>query len=179
MLTSLIHPEADIVGNLPSKKFSSVATASTSEELVNAEEPAKDAILKPYEREPDFLVPSNVGSEILAKSQKDVDKTPEIVQNGYPSLIMQAQVPAQSHSSAVLANDATINTQSPGVDAKISSGKDLKLINKGEKEIEEEIKPAVASQNKGLSKKKFIMSWLPIISCSLCSHKNFTGLFIV
>ncbi|KAF7816586.1 membrane protein of ER body-like protein isoform X2 [Senna tora] len=113
-----------IVANLPSKNFSGVATAITSEEPVNAGKLAKDGILKPYEGDLDFPVASNVGSEIFQKPQ-NIDKTPEIDQNGYSSLIMQAEVPAQSSSSVVLVT-AMINTAKFGVDAKPAVGSDTK-----------------------------------------------------
>ncbi|KAI9102172.1 hypothetical protein K1719_023682 [Acacia pycnantha] len=143
------HSEANTVANLPSKDFSSTlvpnqerdlsATAITSKGLTSPGEPAKDATLKPGEGEPDFLVPSDVGSRMPEKSQKDINKTPEIFQNGYSSLIMQAQVE----------NDAATGMQSSGVNAKISSGEDFRLTKTVEKNTEGETKPAVSGGNTG------------------------------
>ncbi|KAK4273799.1 hypothetical protein QN277_017125 [Acacia crassicarpa] len=143
------HSEANTVANLPSKELSSTlvpnqegdlsATAITSKGLTSPGEPAKDATLKPGEGKPDFLVPSDVGSRMPEKSQKDINKTPETFQNGYSSLIMQAQVE----------NDAATGTQSSGVNAKISSGEDFRLPKTVEKNTEGETKPAVTGGNTG------------------------------
>ncbi|XP_019417205.1 PREDICTED: membrane protein of ER body-like protein isoform X2 [Lupinus angustifolius] len=45
------------------------------------------------------------GSLIHRKSLKGVDKSPEISQNGYSSLVQEAQSPAQAYGSAVVASD--------------------------------------------------------------------------
>lgn len=85
-------------------------------------------ILKPHEGERDFPVASNEGSKVPQTSQ-DIDKTPKIDQNGYPSFIVQPRVPT-----------------------KISSDNDLKLKEK------EEITPPVVIDNKGMRKKESSMS---------------------
>ncbi|XP_054788927.1 membrane protein of ER body-like protein [Prosopis cineraria] len=149
LLTSADRSEVNTVINLPSKNYSSnlvpnqerdlLATAITSEALLNPAEPAKDATLKPGEGEPDFLVLSNVGSRMPEKSLTDINKTAEIFQNGYSSLIIQAQV----------ANDAATGMQSSGVNTKISSGEDFRLKKKVEENTEGETKPAVSGMTGG------------------------------
>ncbi|XP_028782319.1 membrane protein of ER body-like protein [Neltuma alba] len=143
------HSEANIVPNLPSENFSGdikpnqerglSAIATTSEALANSGEPAEDATLKPGEEAPDFLVQSNVGSRVPEKLLKDINKTPENFQNGYSSLIMQAQV----------ADDAATGMLSSGVNAKISSGEDFILKKEVAKNTEGETKAAVSGDNTG------------------------------
>lgn len=113
-----------------------VATVATTEILFNAGKPAKDVILKVYEGYP---------TPIFEKSQKDVDKTPEITQDSSCSLMEEAQSPDQSFGSAVVANDVASDKQSSSVDATILSFQDFKKV---QKDVEEEINPSVAKEKK-------------------------------
>lgn len=146
-------------------KYESVqsVTAATNETLVDSGETAKDAILGPCKVEPVFPVPTTVGSPILEneKSQKDAEKTPEIVNNSDSSLSQGAQSPVQSFDSTILAIDVASNEQSSGIDAIFPSKPDLTLIEKARQDIIEEINPSARKENKGLC---ISMKWLSSVS---------------
>ncbi|XP_061339155.1 membrane protein of ER body-like protein [Gastrolobium bilobum] len=149
------HITSDNVEDMTSKSFSDemvskhervqLATAAITETLVNAGETSKDAILNP----PEFLVPTTLGSPILEKSQKDVDKTPEIIENGYSSLRQGAQSAVQSFGSAILASGVASNKQSSEIDVTFPSKLDFPLSEKVKRDIDEEINPSVIKKNKG------------------------------
>ncbi|KAK7321313.1 hypothetical protein VNO77_31826 [Canavalia gladiata] len=123
--------------------------AATTETLVSAGETAKDAILNPYEGEPEFLVSSTVGSPVFEVSLKDVDKTPEIVKNSFSSLGQGEQSPIQSFASAILPNDVTNNKQNSGLDAIFPTKLDVTLIDKVQKDIDKKIYPSTRKENEG------------------------------
>ncbi|KAL2339513.1 hypothetical protein Fmac_007453 [Flemingia macrophylla] len=122
----------DIVADVSKRESVLVATVATTEILLNAGKPAKDAILKSYE-----------GSPIFDKSQKDADKSLEIAQDSYSSVLEEAQSPAQSFGNSLAANDVAHEKQSSRVDSTIPSNQDFKDVSR---DIEEEIKPSVAKE---------------------------------
>ncbi|KAK7410796.1 hypothetical protein VNO78_01893 [Psophocarpus tetragonolobus] len=125
--------KTDIVGDTSKPESVLVATVATTEILFNAGKPAKDAILKQYE-----------GSPIFEKSQKDVNnKTLEIAQGSYSSLMKEAQAPDQSFGSEVVANEVACDKQSFRVDVTSPSILDFKEV---QKDIGDKIKPSVAKE---------------------------------
>ncbi|KAK7385462.1 hypothetical protein VNO78_31183 [Psophocarpus tetragonolobus] len=137
------------ISNDKAPKYESVPlAAATTETIVNSGETAKDDILKPYEGKPEFLVSATVGSQVLKESVKDVDKTREIVQNGYSSLGQGAQSPIQSSGSPIFANDVTSNKLNV-IDAIFPSKPDFTLIDNVQKEIDKEINCPTGKENQG------------------------------
>ncbi|KAK7353485.1 hypothetical protein VNO80_18933 [Phaseolus coccineus] len=125
--------KTDVIADISKPDSVLVATVATTEELFNAEKPAKDAILKPYE-----------GSPIFDKTRKDVENPQEIAQDSYSSLMKEAQSPDQSFRSEVVANDVARDKQNFRVNGSIPSIQDFKEVHTG---IEEEIKSYVAKEN--------------------------------
>ncbi|KAK7317050.1 hypothetical protein RJT34_00962 [Clitoria ternatea] len=119
--------KTDTLADMPKRESVPLAIVAKTEIHFNAGKPAKDAILKSHEGSPNF--------------QKDVDKTPEIALDSFPSLKKeaQAQAPAQSFDSAVVANGVASVKQSSVVNATIPSDHDFK---------KEEINPSVPKEKK-------------------------------
>ncbi|ESW13335.1 hypothetical protein PHAVU_008G187600 [Phaseolus vulgaris] len=90
------------------------------------------------------------GSQVLKDTLKDVDKTPEIIQNGYSSLVQGVQSPIQSFGSAILANDVASSKQNSTIDAIFPSKLDFTLIGNVQKHIDKEIYPPTGKENKGV-----------------------------
>jgi len=128
------------ISNEKVSQYSSVPLAAAT---------TKDAILKPYEGKPKFLTSTTVGSQVLKDTLKDVDKTPEIIQNGYSSLVQGVQSPIQSFGSAILANDVASSKQNSTIDAIFPSKLDFTLIGNVQKHIDKEIYPPTGKENKG------------------------------
>lgn len=86
-----------------------------------------------------------------------------IIRNSYSPSMQGSEVPALSFCSAELANDATTDIQSSCGDSMYLPEKDITLVEKAKKEIEDEIDPAVGKEKKGLCKKEITYSILLII----------------
>ncbi|XP_027940576.1 membrane protein of ER body-like protein isoform X3 [Vigna unguiculata] len=102
----------------------------------------KEAVLKPYEGKTEILTSTTVGFQFLEGTPKDVDKTPEIIGNGYSSVVHGAQSPIQSSGSAIHANDVASNKQNFKTDAIFPSKLDFTPIDK-------EIYPPTRKENEG------------------------------
>ncbi|KAK7372885.1 hypothetical protein VNO80_06275 [Phaseolus coccineus] len=89
------------------------------------------------------------GAQVLKGTVKDVDKTPEIIQNGYSSLVQGVQSPIQSSGSAILAKDVASSKQNSTIDAIFPSKLDFTLIGNVQKHIDKEIYPPTRKENKG------------------------------
>ncbi|KAK8465278.1 hypothetical protein PHAVU_009G040800 [Phaseolus vulgaris] len=122
----------DVIADISKPDSVLVATVATTKELFNAEKPAKDAILKPYE-----------GSPIFDKTQKDVENPLEMAQDSYSSLMKETQSPDQSFGSEVVANDVARDKHNFRVNGSIPSIQDFKEVHTG---IEGGIKPYVAKE---------------------------------
>lgn len=126
----------DVIADMSKPDSVLVATVATTKDLFNAEKPAKDAILKPYE-----------GSPIFDKTQKDVENPLEMAQDSYSSLMKETQSPDQSFGSEVVANDVARDKHNFRVNGSIPSIQDFKEVHTG---IEGGIKPYVAKEKEGM-----------------------------
>ncbi|QCE00824.1 hypothetical protein DEO72_LG7g2115 [Vigna unguiculata] len=109
----------------------------------------KEAVLKPYEGKTEILTSTTVGFQFLEGTLKDVDKTPEIIGNGYSSVVQGAQSPIQSSGSAIHANDVASNKQNFKTDAIFPSKLDFTPIGNVQKGIDKEIYPPTRKENEG------------------------------
>ncbi|XP_047178884.1 membrane protein of ER body-like protein isoform X3 [Vigna umbellata] len=109
----------------------------------------KEAIPKPYEGKPEFLTSVTVGPQVLEGTLEDVDKTREIIRNGYSSLVQGAESPIQSPGSAIHANGVAISEQNSKADAISPSNIDFTLIGNVPKDIDNEVYPPTRIENEG------------------------------
>ncbi|XP_017428029.1 membrane protein of ER body-like protein isoform X8 [Vigna angularis] len=109
----------------------------------------KEAIPKPYEGKTEFLTSVTVGPQVLEDTLEDVDKTREIIRNGYSSLVQGAESPIQSPGSAIHANGVAISEQNSKADAISPSNIDFTLIGNVPKDIDNEVYPPTRIENEG------------------------------